>query len=214
MLNKILNFIIHTIFYLIEYTIKFLKWFAGAIMFVHILPIELFFKRIPKGKRLYAAFHIGVIVYALQLFLSPVLASSPLVFPTSSEWTSEATWEFPSHILAGDWNEYQYYWTDYAWNKYQDEQFMLMLSSENGLFNHDRQSLVVKDGIREDSWGFCQIHRYFHSDTVNDPRFFTDPAWQMDQCYNKFKGGTRFYGYDKIQAGGEFARARKALFNF
>lgn len=87
---------------------------------------------------------------------------------------------------------------------------MYMLASENGLFNHDRRSLVPG----EDSWGFCQIHRYWHPKIVNDPRFLSDPAWQMDRCHELFSGGTVFYGYVKFQKDKKFREARKALFDF
>ena len=49
----------------------------------------------------------------------------------------------------------------------------------------------------ESSFGFCQTNKYYHSKTVNDPRFFTDARWQLEQCYKKFKEGTPFYGYQK-----------------
>lgn len=48
-------------------------------------------------------------------------------------------------------------------------------------------------GPREDSWGYCQIHRQWHSAIVDDPRFFTDKRWQMEQCYRLWSGGTKFY---------------------
>jgi len=74
MFNKLLDLMIHAIFYTIELTIKVLKWLIGAIIFLHVYPVEIFLKRIPKGKRLLIAFHLGIISFALILFLHPVLA--------------------------------------------------------------------------------------------------------------------------------------------
>lgn len=98
-------------------------------------------------------------------------------------------------VLKGDYNDYQRYWMNYAWRKWHDKEFMVMLKAENGLLNHDRQSLVKDKNGREPSYGFCQIHKGYHPQIVNDPRFFTDPAWQLGECYRLWKGGTKFYGY-------------------
>jgi hypothetical protein len=82
-----------------------------------------------------------------------------------------------------------------------------MLATENGLFNHDRIG-VTKDV------GFCQISPYWHPDIVNNPRFLTDPQWQMDTCYELFTGGTVFYGYKRYLKGGKYADTIRAKFNF
>jgi len=58
-----------------------------------------------------------------------------------------------------------------------------------------RQSNIVKNGIREQSYWFCQLHRAWHKDIVDDKRFWEDPYWQLDQCWQKYKNGTKFYGY-------------------
>ena len=68
-----------------------------------------------------------------------------------------------------------------------------MIVAENGSIDPTTQSNVVNNGVREDSWGFCQILRKYHPE-VNDERFFTDWRWQMELCYKKYKGGTTFYG--------------------
>ena len=179
------------------------------------------FKKVYNHKTDFAGVkEVGVVLlifFGAYLCWTPVQADW-LTFNFSAPETV-AEWNIPSHVLKGSYNEYQYKWTDYAWNKYHDKEFMYMLASENGLFNHDRQSLVYdSSGRREPSYGFCQIHRGYHPNIVNDPRFFSDPAWQMDKCYEKFTGGTVFYGYTRFKKsereGTEFARARKALFNF
>jgi len=71
--------------------------------------------------------------------------------------------------------------------------FIRKITGENGGMDHTLQSRVVKNGIREDSWGYCQIHRQWHSAIVDDPRFFTDKRWQMENCFRLWSGGTKFY---------------------
>lgn len=106
-------------------------------------------------------------------------------------------WQIKRVELVGNYNDYQRHWMNVAYKiSNYDKEFMYMLKGENGLFNHDRRSLVIqKDGNREPSYGFCQIHKGFHPQIVNDERFFTDPKWQLEQCYRLWKGGTKFYGY-------------------
>jgi hypothetical protein len=105
-------------------------------------------------------------------------------------------WQIKSVELVGNYNEYQRHWINVAYRiSNYDKEFLYMLKGENGLFNHDRQSLVYSNGVREPSYGFCQIHNGYHPHIVNDKRFFTDPEWQLKQCYKLWKGGTVFYGY-------------------
>jgi len=99
-------------------------------------------------------------------------------------------WDITSPTLKNGSVQQQCY-IHYAW-KYHDIEFIYMLAGENGLFTPDRKS----DVKNEDSWGFCQLNRIWHSDTVDDPRFLSDPYWQIDQCYEHWKGGTKFYGYN------------------
>ena len=70
-----------------------------------------------------------------------------------------------------------------------DLDFLCMLDGENGEWKPDR-----KANGNEDAWGFCMFNRRWHSDIVDDERFFTDPEWQMQQCYNAYKNGVKFYG--------------------
>lgn len=79
-----------------------------------------------------------------------------------------------------------------------DKEFLAKLDSENSLWKIDRQSNVVINGIREPSFGFCQTHRGYHPEIVNDKRFFTDAKWQLEQCYKLFKGGTKMYARTNI----------------
>lgn len=75
-----------------------------------------------------------------------------------------------------------------------DEDFLKTLNQENGLWTIDRQSDRKGDNGYYD-YGFCQFNEGHHPDTVHDPRFFTDPFWQLDQCWDHYKAGTTFYGY-------------------
>lgn len=50
-----------------------------------------------------------------------------------------------------------------------------------------------RTGKMEDSFGFCQINKTSHYEMVTDPRFFTDPYWQLRQCHKLYVGGTKFY---------------------
>jgi len=77
-----------------------------------------------------------------------------------------------------------------------DIDFLSTLEAENGLWTPDRQSEVYSNGVREQSYGFCQTNAVFHSDIVYDDRFFTDPEWQLDQCWSMYQGGVAFYGYN------------------
>lgn len=72
-----------------------------------------------------------------------------------------------------------------------DIDFLATLESENGLWTPDRKAFGT-----EPSYGFCQIHAGYHPEVVNDPRFFSDPYWQLDKCWEMYQGGVRFYGYD------------------
>jgi len=94
--------------------------------------------------------------------------------------------------VTADWDQNQYvaYAAQISNN---DLDFLSTLDAENGLWTHD------KVGITADV-GFCQFAPQWHPDVVNDPRFKTDPYWQLDQCWKHYKEGTRFYGYDNREA--------------
>lgn len=91
------------------------------------------------------------------------------------------------------WSKEASYWLQYAYNISDcDKGFISMLLAENGALDHTIQSYVVRDGVREDSHGFCQIHRQWHSEIVDDPRFMQQD-WQLQQCLELYRGGTTFY---------------------
>jgi len=73
-----------------------------------------------------------------------------------------------------------------------DTHFLALLNSENALWTPDRRHGQNKDGSYD--WGFCGINEKWHPDAVNDERFFTDPEWQIQKCYDYYKGGVTFYG--------------------
>lgn len=87
-----------------------------------------------------------------------------------------------------------------------DQWFVAKLDSENGLWTHDRKHIVSywRDGAWVkgkwmpagwyDDWGFCGTSDFYHWDIVEDDRFFSDPYWQLEQCYALYSGGTTMYG--------------------
>lgn len=88
---------------------------------------------------------------------------------------------------------------DYAFEiSGRDETFVYLLEAENGLWTHDRRS-IVRGANGHWDWGLCQVSSYFHPKIVNDPRFKSDWKWQMDQCLKLYQGGTKFYGRANIK---------------
>lgn len=73
-----------------------------------------------------------------------------------------------------------------------DKNFVRLLDCENSSWDPRRQSGIMVNGKREDSWGLCQISRRWHQGIVDDPRFFTDVSWQIGQCLILYRGGTKF----------------------
>lgn len=86
-----------------------------------------------------------------------------------------------------------------------DVDFILTLQHENWSWDTQKQSNVVQKGVREPSYGLCQMHYRFHKKDVYDnlpynrireSKYLSDWKYQIDTCWRKYKGGTRFYGYD------------------
>jgi len=71
-----------------------------------------------------------------------------------------------------------------------DIDFLATLNQENGLFSPDR---LHNDGHGN---GFCGFDDRWWSKIIDDPRFLSDPYWQLTKCFEAYKGGTRMYGYD------------------
>jgi hypothetical protein len=131
-------------------------------------------------------------VFRCNVVLSIValLWLSMMFVPISkASWVISHSW-FPADSNVQDYVQYAY---DISW---WDMDFITTLEAENWLWSPTRQSEVINSyGKREDSWGFCQIHRRWHSDIVDDPRFFSDPYRQLDKCLEKYMWGTKFYWY-------------------
>ena len=98
------------------------------------------------------------------------------------------------HTAADDQNQFVKIAAEISNN---DLNFLALLDAENGLWTMDRQSNARGTNGAYD-YGFCQVNKGWHAEVVNDERFFTDPKWQLEQCYRLYKGGTRFYGASKI----------------
>lgn len=162
------------------------------------------------------------------LFLFAILIFT-LFFSTFGQraFSNEVDIYIESMDLVGDYNAYQRKWMNEAWEMTHDKEFMYMMKAENGKLNHDRQSEVVKYvtrydendepyqvAIREPSFGFCQMHRKHHPEIVNDPRFFSDPLWQLEQCYRLYKGGTKFYAVDRMRNDANFKSQVESSFIF
>jgi hypothetical protein len=89
-----------------------------------------------------------------------------------------------------------------------DLDFLATLDAENGLWTPDRQhdtpywngGKTIKGKYMPPAWyndhGLCGTSDYYHWDIVEDPRFLTDPYWQLNQCWELYSRGTRFYGFD------------------
>lgn len=115
-----------------------------------------------------------------------------------------------------DQNQYVRYASKISGN---DLEFLATLEAENGLWKLDRQSEVRNAyGVREDSWGFCQILRTpEHAKILDDPRFFTDGFWQLEQCWKLYQEGTTFYGRNRLKSNAIFRQkiySRFVLTNF
>ncbi len=88
----------------------------------------------------------------------------------------------------------------YAWEISKDKTFIYLLKAENGLISHDRRHSIAywRKGKKYYDFGFCGVSNYYHPKIVNDKRFFTDWKWQLNKCYELYKGGTTFYGRNNI----------------
>lgn len=67
---------------------------------------------------------------------------------------------------------YEIWWMD----------LVTILECENWLRDMYRQSSVIRNWKREESYWFCQIHRPSQPDIVDNPLFRSDYKWQLDRC--------------------------------
>lgn len=101
----------------------------------------------------------------------------------------------PYHLGSAQQQEY----IDYAWDISHDPTFIYLIKAENGQISPDRKhGGYWRNGKLYYDYGFCGISNYYHKDTVNNEKFFSDWKWQMDKCYELYKGGTTFYGRNNI----------------
>ncbi len=80
-----------------------------------------------------------------------------------------------------------------AWHLSHSLEFIYMLRGENGLFTHDRIANPRGNKVGTDM-GYCGTNTYWHPEIVTDPRFLGDPHWQLERCYQMWKGGVKFFG--------------------
>lgn len=97
------------------------------------------------------------------------------------------------HTAGEDQNQYVRMAAEISGN---DIDFLALLDAENGLWTHDRKHTTNSNGTVD--WGFCGINSYYHPEVTNDERFFSDPYWQIQKCYDYYIGGVTFYGKSKI----------------
>jgi hypothetical protein len=62
---------------------------------------------------------------------------------------------------------------------------------------NEKRDMHRKAYWNEDSWGFCQINRVWHSNIVDNSLFWSDWKWQLDRCNELMKWWTAFYGRDR-----------------
>lgn len=72
------------------------------------------------------------------------------------------------------------------------------IECENWTRDSHRQSSVVKNWVREKSFGYCQISQIYHPEIVNDPQFWNDWQWQIRKCNELLRWGTKFYARNRI----------------
>lgn len=86
---------------------------------------------------------------------------------------------------------------------------MLLLHAESGAWDFKKRHDIayVRKGKRYYDFGLCGVSNYYHPEIVNDPRFFTDWKWQMQECHKLYKGGTTFYGAKHLKADPKFKRS-------
>ena len=73
-----------------------------------------------------------------------------------------------------------------------DKNFIYLLDCENDSWDMGRQSDIILSGVREDSWGLCQINTKWHKRFVYHEDFFRSESFQIEACMELFNGGTKF----------------------
>lgn len=118
--------------------------------------------------------------------------------PESTKTKPAAPEKWPYHKGSSQQQEY----IDYAWDISHDANFIYLLKAENGEITPDRKSDInyycPKTKTYKWDYGLCQISDCYYPQIVNEKKFFTDWKWQLNQCYNLYKGGVTFYGIRNI----------------
>lgn len=83
---------------------------------------------------------------------------------------------------------------DWVWNTFKDEKFIYLIEAESG-WRNIRSYKIGLNGHYD--FGFGQVNSGFHPEIVND-KSFNNPEWQIKKVYELYKGGTRFYGLNRI----------------
>ena len=109
----------------------------------------------------------------------------------------------------------------YAYKISEDKDFVLLLNAENRLWREgEKHAIPYKLCWTWDAWnkgvlpnqawcakqrgvfwrthydyGFCGVSDGYYKNIVDDIRFKTDWRWQIEQCYQLYKRGTRFYAW-------------------
>ena len=93
----------------------------------------------------------------------------------------------------------------YAWEISKDKNFIYTIESESG-WVLDKVSGYNSNGTRD--WGLGQISAYWHPEIVNDPRFQNnDWRWELSTVYKLYKGGTKFWGAERLKKDKNFYNA-------
>jgi hypothetical protein len=88
------------------------------------------------------------------------------------------------------------------------------IECENWTRDSHRQSSVVKNWVREKSFGYCQISQIYHPEIVNDPQFWNDWQWQIRKCNELLRWWTKFYARNRIIKGQKCTSYVKSRFIF
>lgn len=76
-----------------------------------------------------------------------------------------------------------------------DIDFLATLKAENGWFDMYKQSDVVINWHREESYWLCQMMRIYHKE-VDTKIFWESWEYQVETCYKKYKWWTKFYWFN------------------
>ena len=126
---------------------------------------------------------IGFIILMMVNFIGSKIVSEVKAEELPIQIQSVNTEVVPIKIGGSD---QQQEYVQYAWKISGNKiNFLYMLNGENGNWNMYTQSNVRYPGtdIREESWGFCQVHKPSHPDKYMNPLFMTDWKHQIDTCY-------------------------------